>query len=53
MSAVLIVDDSPADRALFRTILTRAGYTVHEVGAGPRGDRQGRARSGRTRSSST
>ncbi len=34
MSAVLIVDDSPADRALFRTILTRAGYTVHES---PRG----------------
>jgi signal transduction histidine kinase len=34
MSAVLIVDDSPADRALFRTILTRAGYTVHEAGRG-------------------
>src|SRR3954451_4680160 len=34
MSAVLIVDDSPADRALFRTILTRAGYTVHEVATG-------------------
>ncbi len=34
MSAVLIVDDSPADRALFRTILTRAGYTVHEAARG-------------------
>jgi signal transduction histidine kinase len=34
MSAVLIVDDSPADRALFRTILTRAGYTVHELAKG-------------------
>jgi signal transduction histidine kinase len=34
MSAVLIVDDSPADRALFRTILTRAGYAVHEVATG-------------------
>jgi len=34
MSAVLIVDDSPADRALFRTILSRAGYTVHEVARG-------------------
>ena len=34
MSAVLIVDDSPADRALFRTILTRAGYVVHEVSRG-------------------
>jgi signal transduction histidine kinase len=30
MSSVLIVDDSPADRALFRTILSRAGYFVHE-----------------------
>ena len=34
MSAVLIVDDSPADRALFRTILGRAGYVVHEVSRG-------------------
>ena len=34
MSVVLIVDDSPADRALFRTILTRAGHTVHEVSKG-------------------
>ncbi len=34
MSAVLIVDDSPADRALFRTILIRGGFTVHEL---PRG----------------
>jgi len=34
MSAVLIVDDSPADRALFRAILTRAGYTVHEAAKG-------------------
>src|SRR4051812_29831402 len=34
MSSVLIVDDSMTDRALFRTILTRAGYTVHEVSKG-------------------
>jgi signal transduction histidine kinase len=34
MSAVLIVDDSPADRALFRTLLSRAGFTVHEVSRG-------------------
>jgi signal transduction histidine kinase len=34
MSSVLIVDDSSADRALFRTILTRVGYTVHEVAKG-------------------
>ena len=52
MSAVLIVDDSPADRALFRTILTRAGYTVHEVAKG-REALARRGRSGRTRSSST
>jgi signal transduction histidine kinase len=31
---VLIVDDSAADRALFRTILTRGGYTVHDVARG-------------------
>jgi signal transduction histidine kinase len=42
MSAVLIVDDSPADRALFRTVLTRAGYAVHEVSRG--GDATARAR---------
>ena len=34
MSSVLLVDDSPADRALFRTILTRAGYDVHELAYG-------------------
>jgi signal transduction histidine kinase len=34
MSAVLLVDDSPADRALFRTILTRAGFDVHEAAYG-------------------
>jgi signal transduction histidine kinase len=34
MSAVLIVDDSAADRALLRTILGRAGYTVYEVARG-------------------
>jgi signal transduction histidine kinase len=34
MSAVLIVDDSPTDRALFRTILSRAGYLVHEISRG-------------------
>jgi signal transduction histidine kinase len=34
MSAVLIVDDSPADRALFRAFLTRAGFAVHEVAYG-------------------
>jgi signal transduction histidine kinase len=34
MSAVLIVDDSPADRTLFRTILQRAGYAVHEAAKG-------------------
>ena len=32
--AVLIVDDSAADRALLRTILGRAGYAVHEVARG-------------------
>jgi signal transduction histidine kinase len=31
---VLIVDDSSADRAFFRTILERAGYEVHEVALG-------------------
>lgn len=34
MSTVLIVDDSPSDRALFRTILTRAGFEVHEASRG-------------------
>jgi signal transduction histidine kinase len=34
MSSVLIVDDSPADRALFRTLLTRGGFAVHEVAYG-------------------
>ena len=34
MSSVLIVDDNPADRILFRTILTRAGYDVHELARG-------------------
>jgi two-component system sensor histidine kinase/response regulator len=34
MSAVLIVDDNPADRALLRTVLVRAGYTVHEAAYG-------------------
>ena len=48
MSAVLIVDDSPADRALFRTILSRAGFTVHEAGRGRRGAWPRPARSGRT-----
>ena len=38
---VLIVDDNPADRALFRTILTRGGYTVFEVSRGIGGGRQG------------
>jgi signal transduction histidine kinase len=31
---VLLVDDNAADRALFRTILTRGGYTVYEVARG-------------------
>jgi signal transduction histidine kinase len=34
MAAVLIVDDSSADRALLRTILGREGYTVFEVARG-------------------
>src|SRR5437879_1029457 len=34
MSTVLIVDDSPADRALFRLHLKRAGFQVHEVATG-------------------
>lgn len=42
MGTVLIVDDSPSDRALFRTILNRAGFTVHEVSRG--GEALARAR---------
>jgi signal transduction histidine kinase len=34
MGAVLIVDDSAADRAILRTILGRAGYRVYEVAKG-------------------
>jgi signal transduction histidine kinase len=34
MCAVLIVDDSPADRALFRALLSRAGFAVQEVAYG-------------------
>ena len=34
MSTVLLVEDSPTDRALFRTILGRAGFEVHEVARG-------------------
>jgi signal transduction histidine kinase len=31
---VLIVDDSPSDRARFRTCLAQGGYTIFEVGLG-------------------
>ncbi len=34
MSTVLLVDDSPSDRALFRMILGRAGFSVHELSRG-------------------
>jgi signal transduction histidine kinase len=34
MSAVLLVDDSPSDRALFRQILVRAGFEVYEIAYG-------------------
>jgi signal transduction histidine kinase len=34
MSTVLLVDDNPSDRALFRQILGRAGFTVHELSSG-------------------
>ena len=40
MGAVLIVDDSAADRALLRTVLGRAGYTVYEVSKGERPSRR-------------
>src|SRR5271170_4678346 len=33
-AAILIVDDNAADRALLRTILARAGYSVYEVAKG-------------------
>src|SRR4051812_33718119 len=42
MDVVLIVDDSPPDRALFRTWLRRAGFEVHELAAG--GEAVARAR---------
>ena len=42
---VLIVDDSPADRAFFRTILARGGYTVFESLTRIRGGREGPANS--------
>ena len=31
MGVVVLVEDSPTDRALFRAILSRGGFTVHEV----------------------
>jgi signal transduction histidine kinase len=31
MSVVLLVEDSPTDRALFRAILSRGGFAVHEA----------------------
>jgi signal transduction histidine kinase len=34
MGAILIVDDSAADRVILRTILSRAGHTVYEVARG-------------------
>lgn len=34
MGPVLIVDDDPGERALFRSVLSRAGYPVHEVESG-------------------
>ncbi len=40
--AILIVDDNAADRALLRTILARAGYSVYEVAKGNDALRQGR-----------
>ena len=38
--AILIVDDNAADRALLRTILARAGYSVYEVAKGSEAFRQ-------------
>ena len=43
MSAVLIVDDNAADRALLRTVLSRAGYSVSEVAKGHEALQQARA----------
>ncbi|HZW29074.1 MAG TPA: response regulator [Isosphaeraceae bacterium] len=43
MSAVLIVDDNAADRALLRTILGRAGYSVFEAAKGHEAIQQARA----------
>jgi signal transduction histidine kinase len=34
VSTVLLVDDSPSDRALFRAILGRAGFSVYELSRG-------------------
>jgi signal transduction histidine kinase len=34
MSTILLVDDNPADRALFRRILSEGGHTVHELARG-------------------
>jgi signal transduction histidine kinase len=34
MSTVLLVDDSPSDRAIFRRILSDGGHTVHELSEG-------------------
>ncbi len=34
MGTVLLVEDNPADRLLLRTILSRAGFEVHEVSYG-------------------
>ena len=31
LGAILIVDDNPADRAIFRNYLGREGFTIHEV----------------------
>jgi signal transduction histidine kinase len=43
MSAVLIVDDNAADRALLRTVLSRAGYSVFEAAKGQEALQQARA----------
>jgi len=34
LGSILIVDDSPADRAILRNYLSREGYVVHEVSRG-------------------